>query len=65
MISDQVRMLKSSIQVKSEDWYRVLKLSQKINIKTQFNNQSNIFYDSCFSYQSHEMIELVSLEVHW
>ena len=33
-ISDWVRMLKSSIQVESEDWYQVLELSQKIDIKT-------------------------------
>ncbi len=32
-------MLKLSIQVESEDWYWVLKLSQKIDIKTQLNNQ--------------------------
>ena len=40
-ISDWVRMLKSSIWVESEDWYRVLKLSQKIDIETQLNNQFN------------------------
>ena len=39
-ISDQVRMLKSSIRVESEDWYRVLESSQKIYIKTRLNNQS-------------------------
>ncbi len=38
-ISDWVRMLKLSIQIKSEDWYWVLKLSQKIDIKTQLDNQ--------------------------
>ncbi len=37
-ISGRVRMLKSSIQVKSEDWYRVLKLSQKIDIETRLND---------------------------
>ncbi len=41
-ISDRVRMLKLSIQAESEDWYRVLKLSQKIDIKTQLDNQFNI-----------------------
>ncbi len=40
LISDWVRMLKSSIQVKSEDWYQVLESSQKINIETWLNNQS-------------------------
>jgi len=39
LISDWVRMLKLSIQVKSEDWYQVLELSQKIDIKTQLDNQ--------------------------
>ncbi len=34
LISDWVRMLKSSIWVESEDWYWVLKSSQKIDIKT-------------------------------
>ncbi len=32
-------MLKSSIQVKSEDWYWVLELSQKIDIETQLDDQ--------------------------
>ncbi len=43
-ISDWVKMLKSSIWVKSEDWYWVLKSSQKIDIKTQLNDQFNKFY---------------------
>ncbi len=41
LISDQVRMLKSSIQVESEDWTRVLKLNQKIDIKTRLDDQFN------------------------
>ena len=32
-------MLKLSIQVKSEDWYQVLKLSQKIDIETWLDDQ--------------------------
>jgi len=32
-------MLKSGIQVKSEDWYWVLELSQKIDIETQLDDQ--------------------------
>ena len=40
LISDWVRMLKSSIWVELEDWYQVLELSQKIDIETQLNNQS-------------------------
>ncbi len=39
-ISGWVRMLKSSIQVESEDWYRVLESSQKIDIKTRLDDQS-------------------------
>ncbi len=38
-ISDWVRMLKLSIWVESENWYQVLKLSQKIDIETQLNDQ--------------------------
>ncbi len=34
LISGWVRMLKSSIQVKSEGWYQVLESSQKIDIET-------------------------------
>ncbi len=43
LISDWVRMLKSSIWVKSEDWYQVLELSQKIDIKTQLDDQFSQF----------------------
>ncbi len=32
-------MFKSSIQVESEDWYRVLELSQKIDIETWLDDQ--------------------------
>ncbi len=45
LISDWVRMLKSSIQVKSEDWYQVLELSQKIDIETRLNDQSNFIQE--------------------
>ncbi len=40
-ISNWVRMLKSSIWVESEDWYWVLELNQKIDIKTQLDDQFN------------------------
>ncbi len=38
LISGRVRMLKLSIQVESEDWYQVLKSSQKIDIKTRLDD---------------------------
>ena len=46
-ISNRVRMLKSSIQVESEDWYQVLELSQKIDIETRFNDQSKHVSSTC------------------
>jgi len=39
-ISGWIRMLKPSIWVESEDWYQVLKSSQKINIETRLDDQS-------------------------
>ncbi len=39
-ISGRVRMLKSSIWAESEDWYRVLKSNQKIDIELQLDDQS-------------------------
>ncbi len=40
LISGRVRMLKSSIRVESENWYRVLELNQKIDIETWLDDQS-------------------------
>ncbi len=44
-------MLKSSIQVESEDWYQVLELSQKIDIETQLNDQFKQSVDWITSYE--------------
>ncbi len=63
-ISDWVRMLKLSIQVKSEDWY------QKINIETQLKNQFN-FNDSLtlisFRFWVISLIEkmFMTFSLHW
>ncbi len=40
-ISGWIRMLKSSIWIESEDWYQVLESSQKIDIETRLDDQSN------------------------
>ncbi len=46
-ILSQVRRLILSNQVKSEDWYQVIELSQNVNMKTWFNDQSMLeFYTS-------------------
>ena len=39
LISSQVMMLKSSIQIESEDSYSVIELSQNVNMKTWLNDQ--------------------------
>ena len=57
-ISDWVRMLKSSIRVESEDWYRVLELSQKIDIETRLDNQSTYML-TCWSSSIFWMISII------
>ncbi len=57
-------MLKSSIQVESEGWYRVLESSQKIDIETRLDDQFSVdAYDAqslFWSSQSEIFVDLVS-----
>ena len=41
-ISGRIRMLKPSIWVESEGWYRVLESNQKVDIETRLDDQSTI-----------------------